>query len=195
VPHAGNFPKTAILPMNYTFIRGSKMTATTTRTPAISTDIFGTTLTLNFSNGMELAIDVTTLTPEMLHQAALHGLKQKLCDGAAIARDTVTGGTATIADKFSAVLTIYNRITKENAWNANREGVEKASGGVFVRAMMELTGKTKVDMDAILEKYTKEQLAALKKNPRVLEITQRMERERALATDTTSDNLLAELGL
>ncbi len=169
------------------------MIATSTRIAAVTTDVFTTTLTLNFSNGKELVIDTTKLSPEILLQATMHGLKQKLVDAAAIGRDMVTGKTATIEDKFNAVHAVYTRITAaDGTWNANREGVEKTQGGMFVRAMMELTKKDKATIDAQIATLSKEQIAALKKNPRIVDIMQRLEREKLAASDT-SDALLDSL--
>lgn len=163
------------------------MTATTTRTAAVTTDVFGTMLTLNFSNGKELIVDTTKLSAEIILQATMHGLKQKLVDAAAIGRDMVTGKTATIDDKYNAVLSVYERITMEGGtWNANREGVEKAQGGMFVRAMMELTKKDKTAIDAQIATLSKEQIAALKKNPRIMDIMHRLEREKTTGNDTSN---------
>jgi len=169
------------------------MNATTTRTPTLTTDIFGDNLTLNFANGKELSIDVTALHPDIIKQATLHGLKQKLVDAAAIGRDMVTGKSATVDEKMEAVLTVYRRITGENpSWNAAREGVEK-TGGLFIRAMMELTGKTKSQLDEQLATLTKEQVSALKKNPKVMEIIARLEIAKVV-DHSASDELLSQLG-
>ena len=170
------------------------MNAPATRKAVVTTDVFGDTLTLNFITGEELSIDTSKLSPEIMHQAMLHGLKQKLVDAAAIARNPDNGLSATPADKYNAVKTVFDRITSANGtWNAVREGVEKQQGGMFVRALMEVTGKTKAQIDNAIEKYTKEQIAALKKNPRIMDIMQRMEREAAAALGDTSDSLLDEL--
>lgn len=164
------------------------------RKSVVSTDIFGTTLTLNFITGQELSVTLDNLSPEIIKQAALHGLKQKLVDAAAIARNTDNGDSATPTDKYNAVKTVYDRITREDGtWNAIREGEVKHQGGIFVRAVMELTGKSKADIDAAMEGYSKEQIAALKKNPRVMDIMQRMQREEAAAAGNTGDDLLAQL--
>lgn len=172
----------------------TKAPAAPTRKPVVATDIFGTTLTLNFLTGEELSINLATLSDEIRTQAALHGLKQKLVDAAAIARNPDTGLSATPADKYDAVKTVFDRITQpEGTWNAVRESGEKHVGGLFARALMELTGKTKAQIDVAIEKYTKEETAALKKNPRVVDIMQRLEREAIAARPNNSDDLLAQL--
>lgn len=172
------------------------MTAPTTRKSAISSDIFGTTLTLTFSNGKELAIDVNALTPEIVQQATLHGLKQKLVDAAAITCDKTTGKSATIDDKFNAVQKVWDRLMGNGcapAWNAPREGVERGAGGVFLRAMMRITGKDRATMQAELEALGKEKVAALKKNSRVVDMIHTIEKEDLKDGADDSDDLLNEL--
>lgn len=170
------------------------MTAPTTRKPVVQADIFGSTLTLNFLNGKELILSIDQLSPDIRQHAIMHGLKQKLVDAAAIARNSDNGASATVEDKYNAVKTVYDRLTREGGtWNAIREGEAKAAGGIFLRAMMELTGKTKAQLDNAMESYSKEQIAALKKNQKIMDIMHRMEREAALAKADTSDDLLAAL--
>jgi len=170
------------------------MNAPTTRKPVVTTDVFGPILTLNFITGEELTVDVNALSVEIQQQAMLHGLKQKLVDAAAIARNTETGLTASPEDKFAAVKTVYDRIIRQDGtWNAIREGVEHKAGGLFMRALMELTGKTKPQLEVMVEKMSKEEVSALKKSEKVLAITQRMEREAAAQAGNTGDDLLAML--
>ncbi len=170
------------------------MTAATTRKPVVATDVFNSTLTLNFITGQELSVTLDNLSPEILRQAALHGLKQKLVDAAAIARNPDNGATATPADKFAAVKAVYDRITRaDGTWNANREGEVKQAGGMFLRALMELTKKDKESVQLYLEGLSKEQVAAMKKNQKVLDIMQRMEREAAAKVEDTADDLLDQL--
>jgi hypothetical protein len=162
----------------------------------VTTDIFKTELTLNFANGNELRINVNTLNPDIIIQATLHGLKQKLCDAAAIPRDTTTGRTADIDDKYAAVKAVYDRLTGPNpTWNAIREGETKQSGGIFLRAMMVLTGKSHTEAKANIEKLTKEQVSALKQNPKVLAKMHELEMAAAKVQAVDSDALLNQLGM
>ena len=173
------------------------MSATPARTPAVQADVFNNTLTLNFpltKGTPELSIDVTTLSPEIYKQAALHGLKQKLADAAAIARNPVNGATASPDDKYAAVKLVFDRLTGPNAtWNAIREGVERNASPIFVRAVAEATGKDIATTSVNIKAMTKEQQAALKKNVRIVDIMQRMEREAVAAAGNVGDDLLAML--
>lgn len=167
---------------------------TTKRTPDLTSDIFNSTLTINFSSGGELAVDVLTLPEDIKLAAMLHGIKQKYMDGAAIPRNTETGRSATVAEKEAAVRAIHERITSGGGWNANREGEQKQQGGMFLRAMMAITGKSHEEMKKALEAMSKEQIAALKKNPKVIDKMAELEalnvKPDALAA---SDALLAGL--
>ena len=169
---------------------------TTGRKADITADIFGTTLTLTFSNGQALEIDAAKLAPEIFMQAALHGLKQKLVDGAAIARNRDTGLSATIADKFEAVREIYDRITgPEPTWNKVRATGEGTGNSLLVRALIRMSkgAKTKADIEAFLEGKTKAEKDALKRNAAVAAVILELQAEAAKDSGIDSDELLGGL--
>lgn len=162
---------------------------------AVAATISGTVLKLTFGNGDSLIVDSTALAPEIVQAAVMHGLKQKLIDAAAISRDPETGRTATIDDKAAAVRIVWERITRQvnPSWNVVRvagEGGGKAKGGILVAAMMRLTSKSRADVLAFLEAKTKEEVAALRKNPRVEEIMAQIRAEQANTDGIDSDALL-----
>ena len=160
---------------------------------AIAAEINGTQLSLTFASGDSLVIDSTKLAPAIIAQAIMHGLKQKLIDAAAISRDPETGRTATIDDKYRAVRAVYDRITHPDApeWNKTRAGEGGGNkGGLLLRAMMRLTGKSREDVMAFLEDKSKEEIAALRKNPRVTEIMDQLRAESAKTDGIDSDALL-----
>jgi len=168
-----------------------------TKRNAMSVDIFGTMVTVTFANGKDLAIDTATLSPEIQRMAMMHGIKQKLVDAGAIARNTETGASASIEDKYAAVREVYERLTSPNGtWNKERGGGEsKSTGGtnnLLIRALMQMTGRDKDYVDQFLSAKTKEQRAALKRNPRVVAII--AELQAAKAGDVDTDALLGELG-
>jgi hypothetical protein len=142
-------------------------------TPAVSCECDADTGTVKvtFANGDTVKVVANELNLEIRNMAILHGIKQKLVDAAALPRDTVTGRSATIGDKISAVREVFDRITStDGTWNkirSNGEGVQ--SGGLFVRALMELSGKSREEIVEQLEGYSKEQRAALRTNKRVVE--------------------------
>jgi len=169
-----------------------------TKRNAMSVDLFGTTVTVTFANGKDLAIDTATLSPEIQRMAMMHGIKQKLVDAGAIARNTETGASASIDDKYAAVHEVYARLTSpDGTWNKERgNGGEKATAGtnnLLIRALMQMTGKDKAYVDQFLSAKTKQERAALKNNPRVVAII--AELRAAKATDgVDTDALLGELG-
>jgi hypothetical protein len=148
-------------------------------------------LRLSFSNGEVLFINPDKLTPEIVTQATLHGLKQKLVDAAAISRNPDTGRSATIEDKFDAVKTVYDRLLA-GSWNAVREGGGNA-GGLLFRALCRMYEgrKTAEDIKTYLESKTDAEKAALRKNPKVAAIIDTLRAEKEDAND--AEELLAEL--
>lgn len=169
------------------------VTTLATKIPDITTDIFGTRLTITFRNGKSLEVDTALLSMEMQQQAMLHGLKQKLVDAAAIGRNTDTGRTANIDDKFSAVEEVYTRIM-QGEWNKARgDGSGKGSKSYLCEALMEFTGKTREQITTFLAAKTKEEQAALKANDKISVIIARIERARATVSDIDTDSILDEL--
>lgn len=138
-----------------------------TKTPAtIEAAIADTILTLQFSNGKHLTIDALDLTDAMRTTGLMHGLKQKLVDAAAIARNTETGRSATVADKFAAVEAVYLRLLNGD-WNAPRG--EGTSGGLLLRALCQIHDgrKTREQLTAYLATKTDEEKAALRRVPSI----------------------------
>ena len=168
-------------------------TTETKRTPAISVDTIGDTLVFTFSNGEELRLNPSALSEEIRSQAMLHGVKQKLVDAAAIARNPDNGRSATIEDKYDAVKEIYDRITSpDGTWNKVRgDGTGMAGAGLLIRALMEKFGKSRADIEAFLENKTPAQKNALKADTRIAPIIARMQAERTNSVDTMA--MLEEL--
>jgi hypothetical protein len=163
---------------------------------AMSVDIFGTTLTVTFSNGKDLAVDVSKLTPEIQRMAMLHGIKQKLVDAAAIARNTDTGGSAGVDTKYKAVAEVHARLTADKpSWNKERvaAGTPANANNLLVRALMQMTGRDKAYVDDFLTSKTKDERAALKRNPRVLAIIAELSAV-TVSGGVDTDELLEELG-
>lgn len=184
-------------------------TTNTKRTATISADIaFGyrgdftpahtmegcdsAALTLNFANGKELIITTNSLKDGMLYMAAIHGLKQKLVDAAAISRNPETGRAATVEDKYQAVKTVYDRLLT-GQWNATREG--GATGGLLLQALIRMYDgrRTPEDVKNFLANKTDAEKAALRKNPRVAQIIEEIRAETGKAANIDTDELLGEL--
>ena len=167
------------------------------RNAQITAAIDGATLTLTFAHGRELAIDWHRLSDEVRQYAAMHGLKQKLVDAAAIGRNPETGRSATIQDKYDAVRAVYDRLLA-GRWNAERgEGGAPAGGLLFAALVRMYDGKKSEEAirEFLAGKSDKEK-AALRKNPRVAEIIEEIKAERAANGDEGEEpgaDLLDEL--
>lgn len=138
----------------------------------------------------DIIIGLSNLSPAMIEHAALHGLKQKICDAAAISRDPETGRSATTETKFRAMHAVYARIMA-GEWNAKR-GEGTTTGGLLFRALC-LLYPTK-DADQIREFLagkSKQEQAALRANPKIAAIIDEIRAESVDGVD--SDELLSEL--
>ena len=172
--------------------KNNAATETAKPQPIVASEITGQQLTITVRGFAPMVVNTTTLTQEILDYAALHGLKQKLVDAAAISRNSDTGASATIADKHDAVREVFDRLVGGGTWNKTREGGNGGVSGLsqLARAMMELTGKTRQEIDAYLAPKSDEEKRALKSNERVAAI---MAKQAALASNVDSDALLNEL--
>lgn len=162
--------------------------------PAVSCecDSENLTVSVSFADGTKVVVDATRLNDDIRNYAVLHGIKQKLIDAAALPRDTVTGRSATIGDKVSAVREVFERITSvDGTWNKIRASGEGAvqTGGLFVRALMQLGGKTRDEIVAQLETLTKEQRSALRANKRVVDAMSSL-RETSADSDELLDSMI-----
>ena len=165
---------------------------------AIETTIENGAIAFEFADGRTLRVYLDTLTPTIREAAIMHGLKQKLCDAAAISRDPATGRAATIDTKYDAVKEVFDRITSaDGTWNKQREAGAGGSGGLLLAALVRMYAgrKTKDDLRAFLDGKNLSEQAALRKNPRVAEIIEEIKAERAKDgdDDTDSDAMLEEL--
>jgi hypothetical protein len=130
-----------------------------------------------FAGGEKLAFSTDRLSNGLLYRAACHGMKQKLVDAAAIARDTTTGKSATPEDKQAAVTKVYDRLM-EGEWNAPR--AEGGSMSLTLAALVRLyPNKTRADLEAWLGSKSVKAQAALRTEPVVADMIATIKAERA----------------
>ena len=171
------------------------MTTTTTKKDIEASIADDGTLFLEFRHGETLKLHPEALTPEIQRAALLHGLKQKLVDAAAIARDTTTGRAATIQTKFGAVKEIFDRITGENpSWNKPRAGGTGGQGGLLARAIARYKSVTIEQAKAYLDRLTDAQKQALRVDPRIATVINELRLESAKPAGIDTDALLSGLG-
>lgn len=125
-----------------------------------------------------LSLWLHDLSPEILAMAALHGLKQKLGDAAAISRSPATGKSATVADKREAVVEVYERLLR-GEWNKTNRG--GGSGNLLLQALVRMYEgrKSEEQLSSWLGERTEKELADLRKQPRVAAIMNEIRAERS----------------
>jgi len=166
------------------------MAAESTKIPTISAEILGNSLTIKAASGRELTLHLHNLAPEIREMATMHGLKQKLVDAAAIARNPDTGRSATVEDKFDAISEVYNRLMS-GQWNKGRGEGASESGGLLFRALCRLyPAKTQESIRTYLGTLTKEQHAALRKTGKVAAMIETIRAESAKSDGIDGDALL-----
>ena len=165
------------------------------RNAQITAQIDGARLTLSFADGRELELDFWRLSDEVRQYAAMHGLKQKLVDAAAIGRNPETGRSASIEDKYQAVWTVYDRITRLGEWNAVRGEGGTGTGGLLFAALCRMYAgrKTEEELREWLSTKDKKAQAELRKNPKVAVIIEQIKAERGTDDDGAGEDLLNEL--
>ena len=139
-------------------------------------------LVLTFADQTTAQLSTIDLSPEILSQALMHGLKQKLVDAAAIARNTDTGVSATVADKKDAVLKVLDRLMTGN-WNVGREsGDNSGKGSLLLLALQRMQpARDPAELATWLKARTDAERAALGKNAKLLPFIQTIQAERAAA--------------
>jgi hypothetical protein len=154
----------------------------------------GTAAIFAFTNGDTIRIDLGTL-PEDIKTAALwHGIKQKVADGAAIARDTETGRSATLEDKIAAMRVIADRLPV--SWNAVSDGNGGNAGGWLLKALMvKYPTKSRDTLVEFLAGKSDKQKAALRADASIAPIIQSLKDAagKAASAGIDTDELLGEL--
>lgn len=146
-------------------------------------------------NGVQgvIRIDVNDLSPEILRIAAIHGLKQKISDRAAIGRDPETGASATPEEKFAAMRETAERLADGGPWNAVGGGEGTTKRGVLFTALCELfPAKTAEEIREWLAGKSKAEQAKLRKSEKV---AAKIAEIQARSGDADAgDDMLDELG-
>lgn len=183
---------------------------TNARTPAVAASIAlaneGTqtpiqhgNLVLTFADQTTAQLSTVDLSREILSQALMHGLKQKLVDAAAIARNVDTGASATVADKKAAVVEVLERLMR-GEWNKTREGGDGGTGrgSILFQALARMQPHRDAgELGEWVKARTDAERGALMKNAKLLPYIQAIQAERAAAaankSGVDSDALLDDL--
>lgn len=138
---------------------------------------------LDFRNGKTL----TYVIPESLvAKFAAHGAEQKLGDE--------TAGLKDVDDKVLAVEQLMARLTGPEGWNVARDSSGLAGTSVLARALVEHTGKSMEQIKEFLSTKSQAEKVALRGNPKIKPIIDRIEAEKASkGPKVDTDALLGEI--
>jgi hypothetical protein len=147
---------------------------------------------LDFRNGETRLFTVPT---NLTGKFAAHGAEQKLGDQIAGLKGK-DGGEADIDDCVFAVDELMDRLAA-GEWTLAAQGNGMAGMSVLAKALVEHTGKSIEGIKAFLGKKTHAEKIALRNNPKVKPIIERLEAEKAArstgkASAVDSDALLDE---
>lgn len=141
-------------------------------------------VTLDFRNG---ETRLFTIPDNLLLQFAGHGAEQKLGDEIA--------GVDDVEDCVLAVDELIDRLYN-GEWSMRKEGSGVAGTSVLAKALAEHTGKSIEEIRAFLKPKTQAEKMALRANPKIAPIVERLEKEKANSKDhTQSDALLESLSV
>ena len=137
---------------------------------------------LDFRNG---ETRLFTLPGNLMARFAAHGAEQKLGDEIA--------GTEDVEDCVLAVDNLIDRLYN-GEWSVKRESNGMAGTSVLMRALVEHTGKTVEQIKQFLNGKSQAEKVALRNNPKIKPIVDRIEAEKASRkTNVDTDALLGEL--
>lgn len=134
-----------------------------------------------------------TIPDSLLQKFAAHGAEQKLGDEIAGLKGE-GGKEADIDDKILAVDELIERLNA-GEWGVKRESSGLAGTSVLIRALVEAYGKSVEQIKAFLKDKNQAQKTALRNNPKIKPIVERIEAEKASRSQAKvdTDALLGEL--
>lgn len=138
---------------------------------------------LDFRNG---ETRLFTIPDSLASKFAAHGAEQKLGDEIA--------GLEDVGDCVLAVDELIDRLYN-GEWGVKREANGMAGTSTLLKALVEHTGKTVEQIKTFLAGKSQAEKVALRNNPKIKPIVQRIEDEKAAKkTNVDTDALLGELG-
>lgn len=127
-----------------------------------------------------------TIPDNMLAKFAAHGAEQKLGDEIA--------GLEAVDDCVLAVDNLIDRLY-EGEWGVKREANGMAGTSVLLKALVEHTGKSVEQIKTFLKDKSHAEKVALRNNPKIKPIVERIEAEKAAkGSKVDTDALLGQLG-
>jgi hypothetical protein len=163
-------------------------------------------LSWTVGNAGTITMPLASLSDELTRQAMIHGLNQKVSDGAAMSKEATAGMTpeAIVEAKYNAMLAIANRLI-DGDWSARSGDGSGPIPGIIFRAFAEYArneaakkGVTVSDdrIKQIYDARDKSGQLALRTVPEIAAIIERMKTERGpVAAKVDANALLGELGI
>ena len=160
-----------------------------------------TGLTFDVIGAGSFVLDMGKLHSDVRQRAAFHGMKQRIADAAAIARDQSTGQSATPAEKYAAMKALADHyMTGTAEWSRRGEGGGGAKS-ITIEAIARVQGVDYATAeDAVtrlaMRKFDNDRAAALRelaKSPKVQSAIAAIRAERIPKSDINADALLTEL--
>lgn len=138
---------------------------------------------MDFRNG---ETRIFTIPASLRDKFAAHGAEQKLGDEIA--------GLDDLDDAVLAIDDLMDRLNK-GEWNQKREGGSMSGTSILARALVESTGKSMEEVKTFLGKKSQAEKVALRGNPKIKPIVERLEAEKAAkgTSKIDTDSLLGEL--
>lgn len=138
---------------------------------------------LDFRNGQTRLF---TIPPSLLARFAAHGAEQKLGDEIA--------GVEDVEDCVLAVDELIDRLYN-GEWGVKREANGMAGTSTLLKALVEVSGKSVEQIKEFLKGKSQAEKVALRNNPKIKPIVERIEAEKAAkGSKVDTEALLGELG-
>ncbi len=147
----------------------------------------GTAFVTTTNGGENFVYGLAGIDAELITRLALHGLKQKVGDAAAIPRSTETGKSATETEKLEAMRAVYEML-REGEWSRRAEAGEGGSDGLLLSAICRtFPNKSREEHKAALAGKTKSEQSALLGWPKIQPALAEIRAERAKASSKKVD--------
>lgn len=148
-------------------------------------------IVFNVRDAGTLTLHVERLSNENRGYAEIHGLIQRVSDGAALSRNRQTGKPASPADKLAAMQEIVTHLESgSKEWRLAGTARGLGDYSILVQALVAHTGKSQDAIRAYLEKKTTSEQRTILNSEKILPIANRIRAEAAKNVDT--DELLAD---
>lgn len=160
----------------------------------IKTSIENGVLTITTEGQPDIRIDPERFPRALVDYAALHGLKQRVCDAAALS--VVDGRRPTAQEKYAEMRRLVDHMETTGEWRRAGGGEgSTGSDGLLVRALAVSLG---IELDAARDAvagWDKATQAAMRADPEIAPIIARLRVAKAPAADVAEKVAAAKAGL